>query len=50
MLKTKLFARATVNDVFDEYEKFLKENQDIKIISVNTMYQNKILLTYETNS
>lgn len=41
MLKTKFF------DEIIKYRDFIQENQTITIISVNTIYERSILLTYK---
>lgn len=49
-LKTKLFkgeSRGTFLDRIREYQEFVKDNQDITIVSVNTFDFGYILLTYK---
>lgn len=48
MLKTKLFTGSTgggLDGIFD-YERFIKANQRIQIISINVFGHNYVLLTY----
>ncbi len=47
MIKTKTFIRYGTLESIHEYQKFIKENQRIKIVSVNLLSHDHILLTYE---
>ncbi|WCJ73819.1 acetate CoA-transferase [Clostridium botulinum] len=49
LIKTKLFTTLTgLNAVFD-YQNFIEENPNIKIISVNVLKYDFVLLTYKEN-
>lgn len=47
MYHTKLFTSARPMGGLFGYQEFLKNNQRIKIVSVNIMRHDKILLTYQ---
>lgn len=44
--KTKLFINIINRGPYDSYSRFIEENQEIEIISVNILDTGSILLTY----
>lgn len=47
MIKTEIFVELGSLGAVREYQKFIKDNQHIEIISVNILEHNNILLTYK---
>lgn len=47
MIKTETFISFGTLESIREYQKFIRENQRIKIIAVNVLKNDHILLTYE---
>lgn len=48
MIQVEYFNDGMLKSAVSVYRKFIENNQNIKIISVNTLQDNSIVLTYQT--